>query len=142
MIKKHLVLMQFCTYSMSTMLAITKHGVCVGIIAPCLVNFIMVDMEEVQNCITAQTFTLHITNKMGQNYRTNVFWQVWYLGISSIEMISSNPQLIECLALGVSINLFITIRALTTPQDKTITQACVIVLYLLLLTGLGILFTT
>ena len=38
-------LMQFCTLSMSTMLAITKYGVCVGIIAPCLVNFIMADME-------------------------------------------------------------------------------------------------
>ena len=48
MVKQHLALMQFCTSSMSTMLAITKHGVCVGIIAPCLVNFIMVDMEEVQ----------------------------------------------------------------------------------------------
>ena len=44
--------MHFCTPSMSTMLAITKHGVCVGIIAPCLVNFIMADMEEVENCIS------------------------------------------------------------------------------------------
>ena len=35
------VLMQFRTASMSAMLAITTYGVCVGIIAPCLVNFIM-----------------------------------------------------------------------------------------------------
>ena len=46
------VLMQSHTASMSAMLAITKHGVCVGIIAPCLVNFIMADMEAVQNCIS------------------------------------------------------------------------------------------
>ena len=39
---------------MSAMLAITKHGVCVGIISPCLVNFIMADMEVVQNCISAE----------------------------------------------------------------------------------------
>ena len=47
--------MQFCTSSMSTILAITKHGVCVGIIAPCLFNLIMVDMEQVQNCISTGT---------------------------------------------------------------------------------------
>ena len=37
--------MQFRTPSMSAMLAITKLGVCVGIIAPSLVTFIMADME-------------------------------------------------------------------------------------------------
>ena len=46
--------MQFRTASMSVMLSITKHGVYVGIIAPCLVNFIMADMEAVQNCISAE----------------------------------------------------------------------------------------
>ena len=55
-------LMHFCTPSMSTMLAITKHGVCVGIIAPCLVNFIMVDMEWVQKCISAYPLTVFIIN--------------------------------------------------------------------------------
>ena len=35
--------MQFLTASMSAMLAITKHGVFVGVIGPCLVNFIMAD---------------------------------------------------------------------------------------------------
>ena len=43
-------LVQFRTSSMPAMLAITKHGVCVGAIAPCLVNFIIADMEVVQNC--------------------------------------------------------------------------------------------
>ena len=41
--------MQFRAASMSAMLAITKHGVCVGIIAPCLVNVIMTGMDAVQN---------------------------------------------------------------------------------------------
>ena len=45
--------MHFRTASMSAMLAITKHGVCVGIITPCLVKFIMADMKVVQNCISA-----------------------------------------------------------------------------------------
>ena len=44
--------MQFRTASMSAMLAITKHAVCVGIIAPCLVNLILTDTEAVQNCIS------------------------------------------------------------------------------------------
>ena len=44
--------MQIHTSSMSVMLAITKHGVCV-LIAPCLVIFIMADMEEVCICISA-----------------------------------------------------------------------------------------
>ena len=48
------VLMQFRTASMSAMLAITKHGVCLGIIAPCLVTFIMVGMEAVKNWISAR----------------------------------------------------------------------------------------
>ena len=48
-----MAIVQFRTTSMSVMLAITKHGVCVGIIAPCSANFIMVDMETVQNCISA-----------------------------------------------------------------------------------------
>ena len=52
-------LMHFCTLSMSTMLAITKHGVYVGIIAPCLVNFIMADMKEVQNCISTVSCLLY-----------------------------------------------------------------------------------
>ena len=51
--------MQFRTASMSAMLAITKHGMCVGIIAPCLVNFIMADMEAVQNCISAPREFIH-----------------------------------------------------------------------------------
>ena len=38
-------LVQFRTASISTMLAIANHGVCVGVIKPCLVNFIMADME-------------------------------------------------------------------------------------------------
>ena len=37
--------MQFRTASMSAMFAITKHGVCVGVIELCFVNFIMADME-------------------------------------------------------------------------------------------------
>ena len=45
--------MKIRTASMPAMLGITKHGVCVGIIAPCLVNFIMAEMEAVQNCISA-----------------------------------------------------------------------------------------
>ena len=44
--------MLFCTASMPAMLAITKHGVCVGVITPCLVSFIMADMEAVQSCIS------------------------------------------------------------------------------------------
>ena len=48
------VLMQFPIASMSAMFAITKHGVCVGISwLVNLVNFIMADMEAVQNCISA-----------------------------------------------------------------------------------------
>ena len=45
--------MQFRCTSMSAMLAITKHGVSVGTIAPSLVNFIMADMGAVQKCISA-----------------------------------------------------------------------------------------
>ena len=40
-------LVQFRAASMSAMLAITKYGMCVGVVAPCLVNFIMADMEYV-----------------------------------------------------------------------------------------------
>ena len=49
-----MALMPFRTAFMSAMLAITKQGVCVGIITPCLVNFIMADMKAVQNCIIAE----------------------------------------------------------------------------------------
>ena len=48
------VVMQFCIASMSAMLAITKHGMCMGIITPCLINFTMADMEAVQNCLSAR----------------------------------------------------------------------------------------
>ena len=44
--------MQICTSSMSAMLAITKHRVCV-LIVPCLVIFIMADMEEIHICFIA-----------------------------------------------------------------------------------------
>ena len=70
-----LVLMQFRTASMSAMLAITKHGVCVGIIAPCLVNFIMADMEVVQNCISAGTFlVIHCQEMEVWSYLTGPHW--------------------------------------------------------------------
>ena len=46
-------LMQIRTASMSAMLAITKHGLCVCVLAPCLINFIMADMEVVRICISA-----------------------------------------------------------------------------------------
>jgi len=50
--------MQFCSASMSVMLAITNHGVCVGMIASCLVNFIIADIEAVQNYISASRAVL------------------------------------------------------------------------------------
>ena len=59
--------MQFRTASMSAMLAITKHGVSVGIIAPCLVNFIMADMEAVQNCIPRQLSCTKNRSSYGAN---------------------------------------------------------------------------
>ena len=46
---------------------LNKHGVCVCLIAPCLVNFIMADMEEVWICISAVIaslcFLLQLKNK-------------------------------------------------------------------------------
>ena len=51
-----MALMQMCITSMSAMLAITKHGMCVSVlIAPCLINFIMADMESVRICISAES---------------------------------------------------------------------------------------
>ena len=46
------MLMHIRTSSVAAMLAITQHGVCV-LLAPCLVIFIMADIEEVHICISA-----------------------------------------------------------------------------------------
>ena len=48
-----MAVVQFRTTSMSAMMAITKHKVCVDGIAPCLVNFIMAGMDVVRSCISA-----------------------------------------------------------------------------------------
>ena len=47
-----MVLMQFCTASMSATMKLTKHGAVISKHTPCLVIANMADMEAVQNCIS------------------------------------------------------------------------------------------
>ena len=49
----NVALMHFCTSSMSTIMELTKHGAIIPTHTPCLVIANMVDMEEVQKCISA-----------------------------------------------------------------------------------------
>ena len=50
--------MQFCTSSMSAIMKLTKHGAIIPTHTPCLVTANIVDMEEVQNCISAYPYNI------------------------------------------------------------------------------------
>ena len=71
--------MHMCTSSMS----ITKHGMCVCVlIAPCVINFIMVDMEELRICISPRGRDAGARGRKGGNRCPS--YAAHFLGFSSI----------------------------------------------------------
>ena len=83
---------------MSTMLAITKHGV--SVIPPCLINFIMADIGKVRNHIyPRKTYDLNPGISSGGLIRKNEFLGYW-VGLFREEDIFKEGGLLYILALS------------------------------------------